>query len=276
MTATPRQIADHMVWRLARECRADDVLIVGVATPIAAAAGMLARELLVPDLTVLVAASVQPETHDIALPMRTADYVASVSTGTLGQAEVLDLIHRGAVTLQFVSPAQVDRRGRLNASRVRRPNGAPLMLPGPLALPDVSCLVGRLVGYRAVHSPRFLVDSVDYVTGLGSADLDVRTRAGLPGAGLTAIVTDRALLRLRPPTATVELETVAPWADVDDVVASCGFALELPTGEIPVEDPPPQEALDLLDRIIDPRGVRDLEVPAGRAAARTRLEGGSL
>jgi len=45
------------------------VLIVGVGTPVAAAAGMLARELLVPGLTVLVAASVQPVIHDIAMPM---------------------------------------------------------------------------------------------------------------------------------------------------------------------------------------------------------------
>jgi hypothetical protein len=48
-------IADRMVWRMAKECRSDDVLVVGVGTPVATAAGMLARELLVPDVTVVVA-----------------------------------------------------------------------------------------------------------------------------------------------------------------------------------------------------------------------------
>ncbi len=191
-------VADRLVWRLANQCRNDDVLIVGVATPIAAAAGLLARELLVPELTVLVAASVQPAIHDVARPLLEPDFVARRSVGSFGQADVLDLLARGGVTLQFVAPAQVDARGRLNASWVRRPDGSRLRFPGPLALPDVSCLVGRLVAYRAGHSRRFLVPAVDAVTGLGSADLDARRAAGLTGRGLLAVVTELAVLRFCP------------------------------------------------------------------------------
>jgi glutaconate CoA-transferase subunit B len=264
-------VADRMVWQLAKQCRNDDVLIVGVATPIAAAAGMLARELLVPDLTVLVAASVQPSIHDIAKPMLEADFVARHSTGSFGQSDVLDLIHRGGVTLQFVAPAQIDQRGRLNVSEVRRADGSRMRLPGPLALPDVSCLVGRLVGYRAAHTTRFLVPEVDFVTGLGSADLEVRRASRLTGQGLLSVVTELAVLRWHPPTATVSIESLAPGATVDAVVAGCGFPLEIPD-DLCLEEPPPAEALDLLDRVIDPHGVRGMEVPATRTAARARLE----
>lgn len=264
-------VADRMVWRLAKECRDDDVLIVGVATPIAAAAGMLARELLVPNLTVLVAASVQPAIHDIARSMLEPDFVARQSVGSLGQAEVLDLLHRGGVTLQFVAPAQVDGRGRLNSSEVPRPDGTTLRLPGPLALPDVSCLVGRLVGYRAAHTPRFLVDAVDFVTGLGSADLRTRRAARLTGAGLTCVITDLAVLRYHPGSATVAVESLAPGVELSDVVAGCGFALDV-SAEPAAEEVPPPEALELLDRVIDPHGVRGMEVPATRAAAFARLE----
>ena len=269
--SAPVSVADRIIWRLARECRADDVLIVGVATPLAAAAGLLARELLMPDMTVLVAASVQPAVHDLARAMLAADYVASISVGSFGQAEVLDLIQRGGVTLQFVSPAQIDRRGRINASFVRRADGGLMTLPGPLALPDVSCLVGRLVAYRAAHTRRFLVDEVDYVTGLGSADLAIRNSAGLTGGGVDAVVTDRAVLRFRPGSATVALESVAPGSTVADAVAGCGFPLEV-DDEIPIDDPPPAEAIDLLNRVIDPHGLRGLEVPAERAQARVRWE----
>lgn len=267
---TSLDVADRMVWRLAKECRNDDVLIVGVATPIAAAAGMLARELLVPDLTVLVAASVQPSIHDIARAMLEADFVARHSVGSLGQDEVLDLLHRGGVTLQFVSPAQVDQRGRLNSSMVRRPDGSMLRLPGPLALPDVSCLVGRLVGYRAAHSKRFLVDEVDFVTGVGSADRRVRSTTRLTGHGLLTVITDLAVLRFHPQTARVSVESVAPGVRVDEVVARCGFALDVP-GDLCAEEPPPIEALELLERVIDPHGIRGMEVPATRTAARARL-----
>jgi len=264
-------VADRMVWRLARECRNDDVLIVGVATPIAAAAGMLARELLVPNLTVLVAASVQPTIHDISRPMLEADFVARHSTGSFGQAEVLDLLHRGGVTLQFVAPAQVDQRGRLNSSKVRRPDGSILRLPGPLALPDVSCLVGRLVGYRAAHSRRFLVDDVDFLTGLGSADLTVRSAARLIGQGLLTVITDLAVLRFHPQTARVSVESLAPGVSVDDVIAGCSFPLDVPAG-VSAEDALPAEALELLDKVIDPHGIRGIEVQATRTAARARLE----
>lgn len=262
-------VADRMVWRMAQQCRDDDVLIVGVATPLAAAAGMLARALLVPDLTLLVAASVQPALHDIARPMLQADFVARHAVGTLGQAEVLDLIQRGAVTLQFVAPAQIDRFGRLNASVVQRPDGTMLRLPGPLALPDVSCLVGRLVGYRAAHNRRFLVPDVAYVTGLGSADTVARRDGGLTGRGLLAVVTDLAVLRFHPDGGPVAVESVAPGVPVDDVVAGCGFALDVPD-DLPPEEPAPPEALRLLDAI-DPHGVRGLEVPATRPAAQARL-----
>ena len=264
-------VADRMVWKLAQECRNDDVLIVGVATPIAAAAGMLARELLVPDLTVLVAASVQPSIHDIAQPMLEADFVARHSTGSFGQSDVLDLIHRGGVTLQFIAPAQIDQRGRLNVSEVPRPDGSMMRLPGPLALPDVACLVGRLIAYRAAHSRRFLVQEVDFVTGLGSADLDVRRAAHLSGQGLMAVITELGTLRFDPPTTTVILESLAPGVSVEDVVAKTTFPLVIPA-DLGVDEPVPAEALELLNRVIDPHGLRGMEVPATRNSARERLD----
>ena len=181
--STPREVADALTWSLARQCRPDDVLVVGVATPLAAAAGMLARELLVPDLTIIMAASVNPRTHDVAESLTDPAAAARYAPGTLTQAEILDAIQRGRVTLQFVSPAEVDADGAINTNRVgdRR-------LPGALALPDVAVLVGRLVAYRAGHSPRFLVPRVQYVTG----------RAG----GVRAIVTDKAEITLGPPRLT--------------------------------------------------------------------------
>jgi len=60
---TARETADALTWSLARRCRAGDVLVVGVATPLAAAAGMLARELLTPDLTIIMAASDRKSTR---------------------------------------------------------------------------------------------------------------------------------------------------------------------------------------------------------------------
>ena len=244
---SPREVTDALTWSLARRCRPADVLVVGVATPLAAAAaaGMLARELLVPDLTIIMAASVNPKLHDVAESLTDPAPAARLAPGTLTQAEILDAIERGRVTLQFVSPAEVDAEGRIDTNRVgtRR-------LPGALALHDVAVLVGRLVAYRAGHSPRFLVPRVQYVTG----------RAG----DVHAIVTDKAEITLGPP----RLTALQPGATEQEVRDGCGFALE---GEPLRNEPLPNEARELLDRVIDPHEVRLLEIREGRAGALERL-----
>jgi acyl CoA:acetate/3-ketoacid CoA transferase beta subunit len=265
--STPREVADALTWSLARQCRPKDVLVVGVATPLAAAAGLLARELLTPDLTIIMAASVNPATHDVAESLTDPAAAARRAPGTLTQAEILDAIQRGRVTLQFVSPAEVDAEGRINTNRVggRR-------LPGALALPDVAVLVGRLVAYRAGHSPRFLVPRVQYVTG----------RAG----GVRAIVTDKAEIALGARDEAAEapaargdagpvgeaapprLVALQPGATEQEARAGCGFALE---GDPVHNEPLPQEARELLDRVIDPHEVRLLEIREGRAGALERL-----
>lgn len=270
MTRAPG-IADQMVWSLAREARAGDVAVVGVATPMATAAAMLARELLVEDMTVIAAASVDPSVHDISEQMRQADAVARRSVGSMAQAEILDAIQRGRISLQYVSPAQVDGLGRLNTSRVPRPDGSIRRLPGGLATGDVSVLVGRLVAYRASHTPRFLVPEVTFTTGAGHADGDHwRDQRRLPGAGCRTIVTDRAVLRWEQDRRGFRLASVSAGSSVEEVVDACGFAL-LVDDDVPTTEPPTDAAMDLLDQVIDPLGVRRLEVPSERAAAADAL-----
>jgi glutaconate CoA-transferase subunit B len=245
-----------MVWAMASECRPGDVAVVGVATPMALVAVQLARALLVPDLTILIGTAVEPSTFDVGRATIDSTLPARLASGILGQYEILDLIQRGGVTIQFVSPAQIDSAGNLNVSRVPAADGSLRRLLGPLALPDTARLVGRLVAYRAEHSPRFLVDRVGYV----SAD----------GARVASIVTDKAVIR-RTDTGTMRLASVLDGATVEEVVSGCGFGLE--AGVIEPTQPPPPEALELLDDVIDPLGSRDLETRVGRAAALERLAG---
>jgi hypothetical protein len=58
--------------------------------------------------------------------------------------------------------------------------------------------------------------------------------------------------------------------DIDDVIARTSFPIE--TQGFIVEGPPPPEALELLNRVIDPHGVRGMEVPGTRVEARARLD----
>lgn len=215
--------ARRVCWALARECRSDDVLVVGVATPVAAAAALVAREVLVPDLTVIIGGAVDPPTMDIARLVTDPASASRRAPAVLGQRDLLELLQRGGITLQFVSPAQVDRQGAINTSRVSVAGRAKL-LPGCLALPDTAAMVGRLVAYRAADAQRFFVDRVDHVTGMGRAPHE-RARFGLAGRGVVAVVTSAG-------------RRVIGGAD-----------------EWQPLDPVPTDVDALLDQVIDPSGV---------------------
>jgi acyl CoA:acetate/3-ketoacid CoA transferase beta subunit len=232
----------RVCWALARECRDDDVAIVGVATPLAAAAVLLARRLLVPDLTVIIGGAVDPPDLDVAALLTDPPAVARRAPAVLGQQALLTLLQGGAFTLQFVSPAQVDGDGAINTSRVRVAGGW-RRLPGCLALPDTAALVGRLVAYRVEGERRFVVERVDHVTGLGRAR-ETRRRWGLLGRGVVAVITENGRRDLGDP---------APRARPLDAV--------------------PAEVADLLDREIDRHSLIELDSPAGRDAARARVAG---
>jgi glutaconate CoA-transferase subunit B len=260
-----------IVWQLAREVGPDDVVVVGVATPIAAAAALLARAILVPTATVIVAATVDPEPHAISAPMLRPELLDSLGVGTLTQIEILDQIQRGRITLQFVSPAQVDGYGRLNTSRVARGDGTLRRLPGGLATGDIAVLIGRLLAYRADHSPRFLPAEVDFVTGAGhDRGVSWRNERGLPGTGVQGIITDRAVLKWIPEDATFSISSVHPGHSVEQVIEGCGFPLKVPN-ESAITDEPPPEALAVLRSQIDPEGVRRLEIRSMRQKVLSEL-----
>ena len=229
-------------WALAQECRADDVLVVGVATPLAAAAAFVAREHLVHDLTIIVGGVVDPPTMDVADLLTDPFAAARTSQVILDQRELLAMLQRGTITLQFVSPAQVDHTGAVNTSRVRTSDASWRLLPGCLALPDTTATVGRLVAYRIDGGDRFVVERVDHVSGIG-ADAATRAHFGLRGSGVTAIITEAGRREVRA-------------AGLDDATAL---------------DPMPSDVVEFVDRTIDRRGILGLETRRHRSEAAARL-----
>jgi acyl CoA:acetate/3-ketoacid CoA transferase beta subunit len=260
-------IADRMTWAMAQEVKDGDVIVVGVATPMALCAALVGRELR-SDVTVIAAATVQPTGLDVGTITANPAVVASHGVGTFTQFEILDQIQRGRVTLQFISPLQVDRYGRVNTSRIRTPDGGWRRFPGGLAHGDVAVLVGRLVAYRAEHSTRFLVKDVDFTTGAGNLE-GPRWRAAnhLPGNGVSMIVTDKSVLR---PTDGPEWRITAAAEPVHQLIGDSAISLVAGPFVDTYTDPPPW-ARTLFDDV-DPDGIRRLEVRTTRPAAIAALE----
>ena len=112
----------------------------------------------------------------------------------------------------------------------------------------------------ADHSPKVFVEEVDVVTGVGWD----RAQAAGPAAtrywGLRHVVTNLCVLDVETPERRLRLRSVHPDVTVDDVVAATGFELVIPDG-VTESRAPTDEELRLLYEVIDPKGLREQEVP---------------
>ena len=255
-------VADLMTAVLAREVREGDVVGVGLGTPLALCAALVARRTHARDVPVLVAGCVSPDA-DLLACLRGARALAGRTPGFVSHLDTMDMAERQTMTLQFLRPAQVDGSGSSNTSRARGRDGTIVRFPGGLATADVPRLMRRVVLYHTDHRPRALVATLDAVTGCGGAS----ERGGFRSEGPTALVTDRCTIAFTPDGA--RLQSIHPGESLEAVLAATGFALRVPSS-VPVTPPPTPEELAALEEV-DPHRLRALEMPAERREALSRL-----
>jgi hypothetical protein len=63
------------------------------------------------------------------------------------------------------------------------------------------------------------------------------------------------------PDHAMRIASVHPGVDVEQVEAATGFPLVVPD-DVPVTREPTDEELKLLREVLDPKGIRDKEVPS--------------
>jgi acyl CoA:acetate/3-ketoacid CoA transferase beta subunit len=102
------------------------------------------------------------------------------------------------------------------------------------------------------HSQRVFVERVDFVSGVG-------TDRG--AFDLRRVVTDLGVFDFAGPGGTMRLVSVHPGVTVDEVLAATGFEPAV-AGDVPPTRTPTDEELRLLREFLDPKALRDREVPA--------------
>jgi glutaconate CoA-transferase subunit B len=252
MTSTMERLT---VW-MARCLRDSDVAVVGVGTPVALAAVLLARATHAPRLRIMMPGALDPVHARVDTYLGDPAKAVAGAAARLSRLDILDAIAAGEVTVQFVRPAQVDAQLRLNTELLTTPSG-PLHLVGPVALPDVVERVGRVIAYLPVHDTTTLVASVDAVT----------APRGRTGRTVSSVVTPLAQLSLASGRAVVTAR--AADTSMDEIRARTGFALDV--GERPVLAEPTAEELAALRTAVDPLHLLGLEDPNGRDDARRTL-----
>lgn len=257
---TAEETATLMTCRLAREVGDGDVVGVGLGTPLALAAALLARRTHAPGAHVLVGGALSPDA-DLATCLRGAPALQGRTPAFVSHLLTMEQAERGAMTLQFLRPAEVDGAGNANTSRIVDADGRlARRLPGGLATADVFQILPRVVLYHTDHRPRSLPARVSYVGGAGGGSPTGGTR------GPVRLVTDRAVFAFTP--AGARLESVHPDDDVDSVLAATGFAADA-ADAVETEPPRPEELAALAE--LDAHALRELELRATRTAAGERL-----
>jgi acyl CoA:acetate/3-ketoacid CoA transferase beta subunit len=178
--------------------------------------------------------------------------------GWLPFRSVFDLVWAGRRHVMMV-PAQIDRYGNTNISAIgdfARPTRQLLGVrgaPGNTVNHPTSYWVPR-------HTTRTFVPRVDIVCGVGYDSAAEAGPAATRFLDLRRVVTNLAVLDFGGPLHAMRLLSTHPGITVDEVVANTGFELVI-DGEVPVTRTPTEEELRLLREVIDPRGLRDQEVP---------------
>jgi glutaconate CoA-transferase subunit B len=159
-----------------------------------------------------------------------------------------------------VGAAQLDQFGNANNSVIGKNYHAPkVRLPGTAGLADMGSIGKKLYYWNPNHSPRSMVEKVDFISAAGYLDGgNARERLGLEG-GPQLVVSNLAVMGFHPDSKRMMLKSVHPGISVEQVQSATGFQLLLPEGPVPETRAPTAAQVRLISESIDPDGMRKRE-----------------
>ncbi len=255
---TPDEI---MVFCMARQVHDGEIVAQGLATPLVAAAYLLARHTHAPNLyfTSAIGQGVCRQPAPLGLTTIEALWLDRSMNNVGFVRAAADILPR-LRPKEFFRPAQIDPAGNFNniafGKDYRRPR---LRLPGTGGIPDVTTFIDDIHLYVPRHSRLTFVAQLDFISGLGHHP------ARRLGAGPRYLVSDLGQFDFgggAPDQPRMRLITFHPGVEVAHIQAHTGFPLEV--AEDVHETPLPSwEELQLLRQEIDPLGIRKLEALSG-------------
>lgn len=234
-----RHAADLMAVAMARLLRDGETVFHGVASPLPMVAILLAKRTHAPDLTYLnITGSVDPT--PTMLPRSTvAPQLLRGTASLVTLADLFDLSARGSLDTAFLGGVQIDGRGRINMSAIGDFHRPTVKLPGGAGSALVLPTAKRTILWRTQHTPRSLVERVDFVTATGNVD---------------RLVTPLCVFKMEP--SGFALEQLFPDVAEEQVRRATGFSFRT-LDRIAILQPNHREMEAL--RATDPERVRDIE-----------------
>jgi glutaconate CoA-transferase subunit B len=204
---------------------------IGAASPIPAAAAMLARE------------------RGNGRPYVSLLGSRRQSFFTDGGRELFDCAGQGRIDVFFLSGGQIDGEGNINLVSIGDHEHPKVRFPGSFGSSYLYYVVPKVILFRLEHTRRTLVQSVDFISAPGTSPENVFR----PG-GPIALVTNRCLFAFDRGRRRFRLASVHPGHTAAEVVEHTGFDFDRPQ-DIPVTATPSSETLRLLRTVIAPQLV---------------------
>ena len=183
---------------------------------------------------------------------------ADVVEGWIPFRKVFDVVAYGKRHV-MMGATQIDRHGNQNISAIGAFDRPERQLLGSRGAPG-NTVNNRTSYWVPKHSTRVFVERVDVVTGVGPKLAKAAGPAAARFNDIHRIVTDLAVLDVTGPDDTLRLRSVHPGVTVDQVLEATGCPLHV-EGDVPETRTPTMEELILIREVLDPKGLRNREVP---------------
>jgi glutaconate CoA-transferase subunit B len=202
---------------------------VGAASPIPAAAALLAREL----------GNGRP--YVSLLGSRRQNFF------TDGGRELFDLAGQGRIDAFFLSGAQIDGEANINLVAIGDYEHPKARFPGSFGSSYLYYIVPKVILFRLEHTRRTLVEKVDFISAPGTSAGNVYR----PG-GPVALITNRCLFAFDRRRRRFALASVHPGHTLAEVIEYTGFDFDR-GADVPTTSAPPTEHLRLLRTVVAPQ-----------------------
>ena len=162
---------------------------------------------------------------------------------TDGGRELFDCAGQGQVDAFFLSGGQIDGQANINLVGTGDIGDYPKStqrFPGSFGSAYLYFVVPRVILFREEHTPRTLVETVDFVSAPGTSDPDIYR----PG-GPYALVTSLCVFTFDKAQRRFSLASLHPGVSAEEVAAATGFKYETPE-RVPVTKMPDTATLALL------------------------------
>jgi len=216
---------EWMTVAAARLLDNDSVCFVGIGLP--SAACNLARLTHAPEI-VLIYESGTIGTRPDVLPLSIGDgELAETAACVVPLPEIFSFyLQAGRVDVGFLGAAQIDRFGNLNSTVIGDYATPSTRLPGAGGAQEIA-LHAKQVFVMLRASRRSFVERLDFRSSAGYLDgHGARARAGVPGGGPRAVITDFGMLAPHPESEELQLVALFEGVGVEEARDHIGWPLK--------------------------------------------------